>query len=484
MSKKISAKKKKTINLISRIIFGIFFILLAIFLWFIIKLDVLPTKYFSLVIGILSAIVIIQFITLFPSKIKAKIKITSMVFAVLFSAVFIFGIKKLYTTTDFLSKITNSKYQIENYLVVVLDNQTYDDLDDLGTDKMGIYKTEATTYKKAVDEIKSKTKTKNTEYEDISDLANDLLTEEIDAMFISESYKANIDEQLEDFSSKTKVIYTVSIKTKNKDIAKKVKVTKQSFNIFVSGIDTYGKISSVSRSDVNMILTVNPNTHQILLTSIPRDYYVQLHGTTGLKDKLTHAGIYGVDKSVSTVEDLFGIDINYYFKVNFTTLIDVVDVIGGIDIDSDKAFRAYTDPTVYVKKGINHFNGKQALAYSRERYAYQEGDRHRVQNQQDVITAILNKILSSKTLISKYDSLLNTLKDSFQTNLDMGDLTSLIKQQINSMPKWEFINQSVNGSDSHQVTYSYAGQELYVMIPDMNTVTAATAKIKEIQAAK
>lgn len=484
MSKKISAKKKKTINIISRIIFGIFFILLAIFLWFIIKLDILPTKYFSLVIGILSAIAIVQFITLFPSKIKSKIKITSMVFAILFSAVFAFGIKKLYTTTDFLSKITNNKYQIENYLIIVLDNQTYDKLSDLGTDKMGIYKTESETYTKAVAELKEKTKTVNIEYDDISNLIDDLLNEKVDAMFISESYKANIDEQLEDFASKTKIIDTISIKTKNKSVAKKVQVTKQSFNIFVSGIDTYGKISSVSRSDVNMILTVNPNTHQILLTSIPRDYYVQLHGTTGLKDKLTHAGIYGVDKSITTLEDLFGIDINYYVKVNFSTLIDVVDIIGGIDIDSDSTFTAYTDRSVHVKKGMNHFNGKQALAYSRERYAYQEGDRHRVQNQQDVITAILNKVLSSKTIISKYDSLLNTLKDSFQTNLDMGDLTSLIKKQINSMPKWEFINQSVNGSDSSDYTYSYAGQKLYVMIPDMNTVTDATAKIKEIQAAK
>ena len=215
MSKKVSSKKKRIINIISRIIFGIFFILLAIFLWFVIKLDVLPTKYFSLVIGVLCVVAFLEFITLFPSKIKSKIKIVSIVFAILFSGVFIFGIKKLYTTTDFLSKITNNKYQIENYLVVVLDNQTYDKLEDLGTDKMGIYKTESNTYKKAVDEIKSKTKTKNTEYEDISKLADDLLNENIDAMFISESYKANIDEQLEDCESKTKVIYTVPIKTKS-----------------------------------------------------------------------------------------------------------------------------------------------------------------------------------------------------------------------------------------------------------------------------
>jgi LCP family protein required for cell wall assembly len=229
-----------------------------------------------------------------------------------------------------------------------------------------------------------------------------------------------------------------------------------------------------------MIVTVNPKTHDILLTSIPRDYYVQLHGTTGLKDKLTHAGIYGVDMSVSTLEDLFDIDINYYVRVNFTTLIQVVDTIDGIDVESDKSFTAYTDNSVYVKKGSNHFNGKQALAYSRERYAYQEGDRHRVQNQQDVITAIMNKMLSSKTLITKYNSILNTLDGSFQTNMKTSSLTSLIKKQIDTMPSWNITSQSVNGTDSSNVTYSYPGQKLYVMVPDMSTVESAKTKITEV----
>ena len=345
---------------------------------------------------------------------------------------------------------------------------------------MGIYVSPIDTYKDAREQLEKKVKTKNIDYEDQEKLANDLLVENVDAIFISESNKTNLDEEVDGFKDQTKVIETITVKQKSKNIVKKVKVTKQSFNIFVSGIDTYGKISSVSRSDVNMIVTVNPETHTILLTSIPRDYYVQLHGTTGNKDKLTHAGIYGVDKSVTTVEDLFDIDINYYVKVNFSTLINVVDIIGGIDINSDKAFNAWTNRSVWVKKGWNHFNGKQALAYARERYSYQEGDRHRIRNQQDVITAIMNKMLTSKTLISKYDSLLNTLEGSFQTNMNMGDLTSLIKKQIDEMPKWEIISQSVNGTDSSNITYSYPGQKLYVMEPDLSKVEKASVKIKEV----
>ncbi len=482
MTKK--GKKKKAINVISIIVCTIFLILLGIFLGLIIYMDVLPTKYFSIVVGGLGVVALLMCLTLYIPKIKKKIKIFSIVLAILFCAVFTYGIGKLYNTVDFLSKITNSKYKVENYYVVVLDNQTYDKLSDLGKDKIGIFTNEMETYKMAREELEKKSKATKVDYTELGALAEDLLNEKVDAIFVSESYKKSIDEEIEEFLDKTKIIETISVKTKNEIIVKEVKVTKQPFNIFISGIDTYGSINSVSRSDVNMIMTINPNTHQILLTSIPRDYYVQIAGTTGLKDKLTHAGIYGVDKSVKTVEDLFGIEINYYVKVNFSTLISVVDIIGGIDIDSDQAFNAFTDRSVWVKKGMNHFNGKQALAYARERYSYSEGDRHRVRNQQDVITAIMTKLLSSKTLISKYDSLLNTLEGSFQTNMNMSDLTSLIKKQIDTMPKWEFINQSVNGSDSMQKTYFSPSQQLYVMVPDMNTVTEATNKINEVLNAK
>lgn len=479
MSKK-SKKNKKTVNILSSIIGIIFDISLIIFSYLIIKLDVLPTKYFSGLFGILLVITVIFNLILFVPKVKSKLKIGTDIFSVLFSIVFCIGINYLYNTNDFFNKITDSKYQVENYYVVVLDNGTYNNIKDLKNDNMGIFVSNTDSYKEAREKLLDKVKTKNKDYDDANSLAKDLLKENVDAMFISETYKIALDEEIDNFKNSTKILDTISIKTKNKDIVKDVKVTKEPFNIFVSGIDTYGKISNVSRSDVNMIVTVNPNTHEILLTSIPRDYYVQLNGTTGLKDKLTHAGIYGVDKSVKTLEDLFGMEINYYVRVNFTTLIDIVDVIGGIDVYSDATFVPWTDRTIKINKGMVHMNGKTALAFSRERHAYREGDRHRVKNQQDVITAIMNKILSSKTIISKYNSLLNTLDGSFQTNMDTKDLTSLIKKQLNDMPKWTITSQSVNGSDSSNYTYSYPKQKLYVMIPDMSTVNEATTKINEV----
>ncbi len=477
-------KQKKKINLISRMIWLMFIILLIVFMGLVINLNILPAQYFSLlIVAVVILSLILSGILLFP-KVKSKIKIIGIIFALLINGVFVFGITKLYSTIDFLNGITDDKYQTENYFVIVRNDSKYSSLEDLNNKKMGIFNSTAGSYKSARKQILSKTNTRNIDYQDNLILGDDLLDRKVDAIFVSEGYRDNMVEEIDAFAANTKIIHTISIKTKSKSIVKKVKVTEESFNIFISGIDTYGKISSVSRSDVNMIVTVNPNTHQILLTSIPRDYYVQLNGTTGRKDKLTHAGMYGVDKSVKTLEDLFQIDINYYAKVNFSTLVKVVDIIGGIDVYSDASFIPWTDRTVRIRKGNMHMNGKTALAFARERHAYREGDRHRVKNQQDVFTAIMNKMLSSETLLRKYDSLLGTLKNSFQTNMDQGDLKSLIRTQIRKMPKWTIISQSVNGTDSSNYTYSYPTQKLYVMEPDMKTVTAATAKIKEVFEAK
>ena len=178
-------------------------------------------------------------------------------------------------------------------------------------------------------------------------------------------------------------------------------------------------------------MTVNPNTHEILLTHIPRDFYVQLHGTTGLKDKLTHAGIYGIDMSVKTIEDLLGIDINYYVRVNFTTLIKIVDTIGGIDVVSDRDFSEYG---YSYKKGINHLDGMHALMYSRIRHVLEGGDRARGKHQEQVITAIFQKITSSEVLLKDYNKILENLTDSLQTNISSNEIKAFIKKQLDTMP--------------------------------------------------
>ena len=261
-------------------------------------------------------------------------------------------------------------------------------------------------------------------------------------------------------------------------IAKDAQVTSETFAVYISGIDTYGTISSVSRSDVNIVAVINPKTYQVLLVNIPRDYYVQLHGTYGKRDKLTHAGMYGVEMSVKTIEDLLDLDINYYFKVNFTSLEDIVDAIGGIEVYSEHTFTSSGRNFNFVK-GYNLMNGQQALDFSRERKAFRDGDRMRGKNQQAVINGII-KQASKPSIITKFDTLLKSLSNKFQTNMETSKMMELVKLQISKMPTWNVSTISLTGGDGRASTYSGGSQLLYVMYPSQNSINDAITKIDAV----
>ena len=220
-----------------------------------------------------------------------------------------------------------------------------------------------------------------------------------------------------------------------------------------------GSIDIVNRTDVNMIATVNPTTNEVLLTSIPRDYYVTLP-TKGAKDKLTHSSLYGMQESIGAIENELGIDINYYLRVNYTTIITLVDAIGGIEIESDRDF--YTSgmegmPELnghHFVKGINQVDGKLALAFCRERHAFSEGDMKRNENQQQVLEAIIKKATSSTTILTKYTSLLDAVKDNLSTNMTQDEMASIIKMQLDSMPSWNIEKQSIKGINNTEYCYS------------------------------
>lgn len=480
MKKRTHSKKmKKVMGVIGPIIAILLTFCFLFLLVRIMGMNIIPDKYLIL-IGVVALIIFLFDVFLLIPKVKWQIKIFFSVLSIPIIALSIFGILKVNDTIDFFKKIGAIDYEVEQYYVLVLKNSAYKDISDIASKKIGVYPNSSDTYKLANSKLDEKVKTSKVEYTDMLKLANDLLNKKIDALLISDVYKSAIEEENDAFLSKVKTLYTIEVKTELDNIGKDAKVTKEPFNIYISGIDTFGVISTRSRSDVNMIMTINPTTNEILLTNIPRDYYVQLHGTTGLKDKLTHAGVYGINKSIQTIEDLMDIDINYYVRVNFNTLIKVVDTIGGIEIDSDKAFTPYTDPSCPIKKGINKLDGKCALAFSRERHAYLEGDRHRGQNQQQVITKIIEKMTESSTLISKYSSILNTLEGSFQTSLSTDEIYALIKMQLNDMPHWNITSQAVDGTGSMSYTHSYPNQKLYVMIPKESTLTEAKNNIQNI----
>lgn len=469
-------KKRKIKFNFYKVLSGIMLLLSVIFLGLVYWLDILPLNYFIKIFLGLGILDIILIFLLWKKNIKKKIKKVASIFSTILIIIMVVASFYLYKTLGFFFSIDDGGYKIENYSVIVLKSSKYEDIKDIKGLNVGAY-INSDGYKLADEKLKKVVNVKFKKYDELLKMGEDLLSSDIKVIVLEDSMKKMISEELSDFESKTKVIYTFTIKTKINSNAKDVNVTTKPFNIYISGIDTYGEISSVSRSDVNIVVTVNPSTKQILLTSIPRDYYVQLHGTTGSRDKLTHAGLYGVEKSIATIEDLLGIEINYYFKVNFTSLVDIVDTLGGINVYSDYTFTSI-DGFKYTK-GYNTMDGKQALSFARERKAFSDGDRQRGKDQQAVIDALIRKA-SSKSIITKYSSLLDDLSGKFQTNISRNKMTSLIKMQLKDMEKWTVTSFSLDGGDGSEYTYTYGGQKLYVMIPYKDSITQAKSLISSV----
>ncbi|WP_235416836.1 LCP family protein [Faecalicatena contorta] len=262
-----------------------------------------------------------------------------------------------------------------------------------------------------------------------------------------------------------------------------MEVTEQPFNVYISGIDVYGEITQESRSDVNLIATINPKTHKILLTTTPRDYYVTIPGVSGEKrDKLTHAGIYGIDTSIATLENLYETDIPFYVRVNFTSVEEIVDVMGGVDVESELAFTTGEEAgaIVEVKEGKNHFTGKEALAFVRERKALAAGDNQRGKNQQALLTGLIKQAISPM-IIFRANDMINSVTGNAETNMSEAQIKSLIRMQIGDMKGWEIESMAATGDDSGKKNcYSYSGGPLYVTVPDMSSVEAIKTRMQEI----
>lgn len=290
--------------------------------------------------------------------------------------------------------------------------------------------------------------------------------------------------QGDSYEGKVKIIGEIKVPVEKTDLTSDSDITKESFIVYISGIDTRsGQMVSTSLSDVNIVMVVNPITRDILLVAIPRDYYVQLHGTADLPDKLTHAGsLGGVALSMSTIEDLLGFKFNHYIRVNFNAVINLVNAIGGITVNSDVNYdiTAWTNKSCVFHPGDNQVNGDCALAFARERYAYESGDRHRGENQEQVIQKIFDKVSSSNTLVSKYSDILNALAGSFETTLTTNDITSFANMQLDNMSPWTITTYNLDGTTGSALTHSYPYQYLSVMYPDLTTVEIAKNKIQEI----
>ncbi|WP_296876042.1 LCP family protein [Thomasclavelia sp.] len=451
-----------------------FMILLAIpTIWLIyqvVRYRILPTKYIVIALVLLALLWVAMVLMQYKSK-KKPVRIVGKVLIVLLCAVLFVGNYTYMQTVGTLGNVSTTQ-DTDVVSVVVLKDSSYQYVEDL---KGKVFSTLATE-DEYVDKMVSTIKATNGETPDVKRYpgvltwVNALYSGEVSCLIMNESYRAIIEEDYENFSDETRVIYTKNYVTEV-NTTTNTDLTKNTFSVYISGIDTYGTISTKSRSDVNMIVTVNPTTKQILLTSIPRDYYVPFNVLGGKRDKLTHSGLYGVEETKTNVENYFGVDIDYYVRVNFTSLIDIVDAIGGINVDNPRAFGQFA-------QGNIHLNGTQALTFSRERHAFAEGDKERGRNQMRVITGIINKVISP-SIITNYMSLLNSLHSTFQTNLTDDQMISLLRMQISDMSSWNIESISVDGNGASLYSPIY-GSNLYMMVPIDSTVETAKQKINQL----
>lgn len=468
-------KNKKVLNIVSIIIGIISLILMLVFSYAIYKLNMIPGKYLIPVYILIFIIYTGLLLTVFLPKVKSKIKVISIVVLVLLGVIFGFADKYIFTTLNFMDILDRDVLQKERYDVYVLENSSYNKLEDLKGKKVGLY--QSSNSEKAGSELKNKIDFEIIEYTDVEKMFESLNNDEINAIIISSSVKNLLDTELNDINVKIKSIYNFKISIEKNDIVKVVNVTNTPFNVYIAGGDGYGSIDYTFNTDVNMVATINPTTRKILLTSIPRDYYVNLVGQgPNAYDKLTHAGYYGIEESVKTVENLLDIDINYYVKINFSTIEGIVDAIGGVDVYSDFDFYEKAFGKYHFTVGYNHLDGKQALAFARERKSFATGDVQRVKNQQKVVEAIINKVTSSTALISSYDRILDTVSENLDTNMPSKDISRLVKIDMRG---WTIESQNAVGTSQMGPTYTFPTLNLYTMLPDEDSVNSLKAKIKE-----
>ena len=478
MAKQKNTKKAfyKTVGFYFTLIYAVLTIAL---LFQAFQLNLLPTSVLLILSAILLLLLLLFTYLQLGNRVSKFNKTLGKILMIILAILLACGNTYLHTTNRAFHKMTSTKKDITVYSVVVMKESELESIDDLKNKKiakMSIGNIELQN--DALDKIETEINASvhALSYEDYKTYGDDLYNGKVDAILLNEAHRSLCEDEHSDFSKRTRILKQYEFEKQAKDISKSVDVTKDPFNVYISGIDTYGSISTVSRSDVNMIVSINPTTHQILMTGIPRDFYIPQTCQANQLDKLTHTGIFGVDCTIESMENFMNIDLNYYTRVNFSSLIDIVNALGGIEVNSTLPFTLNDGTQVVV--GANHLNGEQALSFVRERYSFQDGDRERSRNQMRVLTGIINKALSP-TIITNYTGILSAVSDSFQTNMTQKEMTSFVKAQVKDLQHWNIEQIQVSGQGATKWTPAN-GFNAYVMIPNENTVHNATRLIKKV----
>lgn len=443
--------------------------------------NVLPMKYVFIITSVLIILLILMSILQIGKKINNINKILGRFLIIILSVFLVFGNWVLFKTGSAFSKIAGVDTEVSVVSVVVMKNSGYESISDLNGKKIGtISLGDQEIQKKALEDFSDDLgNTPSTiSYNSYKDYGDDLYDGNVDAILLNEGARGIFEDNHPNFDNDTKVLTSYTYKSEAKDISKDVDVSKEPFNIYITGIDTYGSIATVSRSDVNMIVSVNPKNNQILITGIPRDYYIPQTCQGGQYDKLTHTGMYGVECTLESIENYMGIDINYYVRVNFSSVVDIVDALGGISVDSPYSFTT-RHGGYYISQGYNSLNGEQVLGFVRERYSLPNGDLDRSKNQMLVVEAMIKKAISP-SIITNYGGIMNAVSGSFQTNMSESEITTFIRKQLNDMNGWDIEQIQVTGQSSSQWSPAN-GFNSSVMIPDEDSVQNAVTHINKIK---
>jgi LCP family protein required for cell wall assembly len=476
-------RKNDIIRKVGFALAGIQAVISIVFLVALFRLNMFPGLFVAVIGFVLAACLGIILASQFFSK---KNAISGKVLSVVISILLLIASYYLFRVNSAIGEISGGEYKLDNMVVAVMAEDSAEKIQDAKEYRFGVqYQMKGEQIKETVDAINEElgTEIEVVEYESLAEQAEALHNGEVEAIIYNEGYSGILEEAYEGYSSDTKIIFSHSIKNALENKAADVEVKDESFSVYISGIDVYGAIETNSRSDVNIIATVNPKTHQVLLVTTPRDYYVEIPGISGgQKDKLTHAGVYGVDASMATLEQLYDTEIDFYARVNFTSLIEMVDALGGVDVESEYAFTTSADSglVMNVAEGTNHFNGKQALAFSRERQNVPGGDNQRGKDQQAVITAMIKKMVSP-AILTGANGIISSVSGNVETNMSEEQIQNLIKQQLAEGGSWNIKSLAAEGTGDSQYCYSYTGMPLYVMQPDQTAVETIRAAINAVE---
>ena len=456
-------------------------------------------------IGMISAglLVALIFVYLLVRKVRKRIRFgVGVVLAVLIVVALGTGSLYIYKTVSALDTITGVNKDVTKINVYVKEDDPAQKLADASGYTFGILsELDRDNTDQALQQMYYElgSDVQTNEYSGLSELADSLNNGTTGAIILNQAYLDVLDEMdnYSSFSSQLREIASLQVETvvqrKTPQVTEAVgsttetsdnssadaAVTDEVYTIYVSGIDTRGEMTASSRSDVNIILTVNTRTKQILMVSTPRDYFVPLSISNGVPDKLTHAGIYGVNVSMDTLNMLYDININYYFRLNFAGFEKIIDALGGITVNSDYEFDSQNTKGYHFNKGENHLNGEQALVFTRERYAFKEGDRQRGRDQMAGIQGTVDKA-TQPAFLKNYLSVMDSLDGCFETNVPYDIIASLVRKQLDEGGSWQVLSYSTDGTGDTQKPYSMS-QKAYVMIPDQTTVDKAKTLMKKVR---